>query len=177
MSWTSFHYRIFIRSWPSRKFNCWFSLADVRQACAIRSATAATFSVRIGSVGYTFKSVVKVVKAVVMITPNSFPELGSSRRKRDLKPYTLSYDYCDWWSIYQVHLTFQDHNFTSGQRTAPQIQQLETGMVFVTPISWLMYFHSLLSGDAVHTPTQAWPKVWTFRYRTPTTKSANLVLS
>ncbi|CAG9952822.1 unnamed protein product [Clonostachys rosea f. rosea IK726] len=102
---------------------------DIRSRCTIHSASAGTIMVIPRERG-----LVRLYIQLAHLTPargerfdksNGSPETIFAAAKRIMAPYDISYNYCEWWTVYQV-----------GQRVAN---------------AFAKYDRIFLAGDAVHT--------------------------
>ncbi len=81
-------------------------VADIRMRCAIHSATSGSLMVIPRE-----NKLVRLYIQLTQVTPDAngradrskiTPDLIFSAAKKILSPYEIDYEYCDWWTAYQV---------------------------------------------------------------------------
>ena len=91
------------------------SLADIRMRCAIHSANSGSVMVipRENKLVRLYIQLTEVNKAGGQVDRSKItPEMILKSAQKILSPYKLTYNYCDWWTAYQVCLLNKSYFLT-----------------------------------------------------------------
>lgn len=90
-------------------------LADIRQSCAIQSATFGSIMTvpREGRLVRIYVHMKEFSRGGIFKRSQISPAMMLEAAKNIMAPFTLRFNYCEWWSVYQVsfHTSWAFRNF------------------------------------------------------------------